>query len=61
MDKRYFGFIDRNFYLIGTKSKRTRNGTNEKEKMFVMKSSIYNQNFMSIGVGLTIEIILGVG
>jgi hypothetical protein len=61
VDKRYFGFIDRNFDLIETKSKRTRNGMNEKEKMFVMKSSIYPQNFTSIGVGLTIEIILGVG
>jgi hypothetical protein len=61
MDKRYFGFIDRNFDLIRTKSKRTRNGTNQKGKMFVMKSSIYPQNVMLIGVGLTIEIILGVG
>jgi hypothetical protein len=61
VDKRYFGFIDRNFDLIETKSKQTRNGTNQNEKMFVMKSSIYPQNFTSIGVGLTIEIILGVG
>jgi hypothetical protein len=61
MDKRYFGFIDRNFDLIGTMSKRTRNGMNQKEKMFVIKSSIYPQNFTSIEVGLTIEIILGVG
>jgi len=61
MHKRDFGFIDKNFDLIGTKSKRTRNGTNQKEKMFVMKSSIYPQNFTSIRVGLTIEIILRVG
>jgi hypothetical protein len=61
VDKRYFGFIDRNFDLTETTSKRTQNETNEKEKMFVMKSSIYPQNFTSIGVGLTIEINLGVG
>jgi hypothetical protein len=61
VDKRYFGFIDRNFDLTGTKSKRTQNDPNQKEKVFVLKSSIYPQNFTSIGVGLTIEIILGVG
>jgi hypothetical protein len=59
VDKRYFGFIDRNFDLIGTKSKRTRNEANQKGKMFVLKSSIYPQNFMLIGVSLTIEKILG--
>jgi hypothetical protein len=61
MDKRYFGFIDRNFDLTETTSKRTQNEMNQKEKMFVLKSSIYPQNFTSIKVGLTIEIIQGVG
>jgi hypothetical protein len=61
VDKRYFGFIDKNFDLTGTTSKQTQNEMNQKEKMFVMKSSIYPQNFTSIGVGFTIEIILGVG
>jgi len=60
MDKRYFGFIDRNFDLTETTSKQTQNETNQKEKMFVLKSSIYPQNFTSIGVSLTIEKILGV-
>jgi hypothetical protein len=61
VDKRYFGFTDRNFDLTGTKSKRTRNKSNQKEKVFILKFSIYRQNFTLIGVGLTIEIILGVG
>jgi hypothetical protein len=60
VDKRYFGFIDKKFDLTETTSKRTQNETNQKEKMFVMKSSIYPQNFTLIGVSLTIEIILGV-
>jgi hypothetical protein len=59
VDKIYFGFIDRNFDLTETKSKQTRNEANQKGKMFVLKSSIYSQNFMLIGVSLTIEKILG--
>jgi hypothetical protein len=51
VDKRYFGFIDRNFDLTGTKLKQTQNEMNQKDKMFVLKSSIYPQNFTSIGVG----------
>jgi hypothetical protein len=61
VDKRYFGFIDRNFDLTRAKSKRTWNESNQKYKVFILKSFIYPQNFTSIGVGLTIEIILGVG
>jgi hypothetical protein len=59
VDKIYFGFIDRNFDLTETKSKQTRNEANQKGKMFVLKSSIYSQNFTLIGVSLTIEKILG--
>jgi hypothetical protein len=51
VDKRYFGFIDKNFDLIGTKSKRTQNELSQEEKVFVLKSSIYPQNLISIGVG----------
>jgi hypothetical protein len=32
VDKRYFGFIDRNFDLTGTKSKRTQNEMKKKRK-----------------------------
>jgi hypothetical protein len=60
VDKRYFGFIDRNFDLTKPTSKRTQNETNQKGKMFVLKSSIYPQNFTLIGVSLTIEKTLGV-
>jgi hypothetical protein len=61
VDKRYFGFIDKHFDLTKTKSKRTQNELNQKKKVFVLKASIYPQNFTSIRVGLTIKIILGVG
>jgi hypothetical protein len=60
VDKRYFGFTDRNFDLTKTMSKRTQNEMNQKGKMFALNSSIYPQNFTLIGVSLTIKKILGV-
>jgi NRPS condensation-like uncharacterized protein len=58
---KYFGLIDRNFDWTGIESKRTWNESNQKEKVFFLKSSIYSQNFRSIGVGLAIEKLVGVG
>jgi hypothetical protein len=44
-----------NFVRARTYVKRTRMKSNQKYKMFVWESSIYPQNFMSIGVRLDIE------
>jgi hypothetical protein len=44
-----------NFVRARTCVKRTRMKSSQKYKIFVSESSIYPQNFMSIGVRLNIE------